>query len=68
METNLSFTAKVKNEIASQSYDGVKLKALLAAFSKINGKLIIEEGVSKLILTTENAKVAKFIFLSFQTK
>ena len=68
MEKQESFTSSVKHEIASNSFDGVKLRALLSAFCRINGKLSIVNGESKIILQTENAKVAKFMFVSFQNR
>ncbi len=68
MNKEFSFTAKVKEEIASHVYEGVELRALLSSFSKLNGKLVIENNLTKIVLQTENAKIAKFIFLAFQNR
>ncbi|MCH5180648.1 MAG: DNA-binding protein WhiA [Erysipelotrichales bacterium] len=68
MNEKQSFTSRVKEEVASQLFEGVKLRALLSSFSKINGKLVIENNETKIVLQTENAKIAKFIFLAFQTR
>lgn len=68
MAEKVSFTSKVKEEIASHTFDGVRLRALLTSFSKINGKLAIQDGQTRIILQTENAKIAKFIFLAFQSR
>lgn len=68
MEENISFTSQVKEEIASHFFDGVRLRALLTSFIKINGKLAIQDGQTRIILQTENAKIAKFIFLALQSR
>ena len=68
MENEISFTSLVKQEIASHEFDSNKLRAILSAFSKINGRLSIQNDGDKIILQTENAKVAKFIFKGLQVR
>ena len=55
MENEISFTSLVKQEIASHEFDSNKLRAILSAFSKINGRLSIQNDGDKIILQTENA-------------
>ena len=66
MEGQLSFTQIVKEEISSSSFEAEHLRAILAAFIKINGSVTFSNKKSSLVLKTENAKVAKFIYSSFQ--
>lgn len=63
MENTITFTQQVKEEIASNSYESKdRLRALLAAFIKINGTLTFRNKQSVLLMSTENAKIAKFIY------
>ena len=55
----MSFTTTVKNEICSLDYSNTENIALLSGFVRSNGKLD-EDGIE---LSTENAKVAKKIYL-----
>ena len=58
-----SFTRKVKEELVSNSYDSFdRLRALLAAYIRINGSLIIRNKSTLLSLKTENAKISKFLY------
>ncbi|MCQ2086965.1 MAG: DNA-binding protein WhiA [Bacilli bacterium] len=58
-----SFTKKVKEELVSNSYDSFdRLRALLAAYIRINGSLIIRNKSTLLSLKTENAKISKFLY------
>ncbi len=66
MRDGISFTTIAKEEIARKDFSDVRLKSLLAAFLKINGQLRIENEGNKIVLKTENAKIAKFIFVSLQ--
>lgn len=68
MDNEISFTFLVKQEIASQEFEENKIRAILSAFSKINGRLSIQNDSDKIILQTENAKVAKFIFKCLQVR
>ena len=65
MKTKESFTQLVKDELASNIYESKeRLKAILASFIRINGKIIFKNKETKLILSTANAKVAHFIYNS----
>lgn len=58
-----SFTRKVKEELVTNSYDSInRLRALLAAYIRINGSIIIRNKKTILSLKTENAKIGKFLY------
>ena len=60
----ISFAQSVKEEITSASFPSEHLRAILASFIKINGSLSFSKSGSSLVMKTENAKVAKFIYTS----
>lgn len=62
MQAKVSFTQKVKEEICSLPFSDEHLRAVLAAFIKVNGSLSFGSGNSQIIIRTENAKIAKFIY------
>ncbi len=63
MKTKESFTSRIKEELATNEYpSGDRLRALLAAYIRINGSLVIRDRSTYLTLTTENAKIGKFIY------
>ena len=63
MEEIISFTNEIKNEItANINLDTEMKRSLLAAFIRVNGTKKIKNKNEYLILRTENAKVAKFIY------
>lgn len=58
-----SFTQVVKEELCSNTYESKdRLRALLAAYIRIDGSIILRGRKSYLQLSTENAKIAKFIY------
>lgn len=58
-----SFTKQIKEELCSNTYESQdRLRALLAAYIRINGSLVFRDRKSILSLSTENAKIAKFIY------
>ena len=58
-----SFTKKVKEELCGNEYTSQdRLRALLAAYIRINGSLLFRDKKSYLSLSSENAKIAKFIY------
>lgn len=58
-----SFTKQIKEELCSNTYESTdRLRALLAAYIRINGSLVFRDHKSLLTLNTENAKIAKFIY------
>ena len=63
MEEIISFTNEIKNEItANINLDTEMKRSLLAAFIRVNGTIKFKSKNEYLILRTENAKVAKFIY------
>lgn len=63
MKTKESFTSRIKEELATNDYPSSdRLRALLAAYIRINGSLIFRGKNTYLSLTTENAKIGKFIY------
>ena len=63
MEEVISFTNEIKNEItANINLDTEMKRSLLAAFIRVNGTIKFKNKNEYLILRTENAKVAKFIY------
>lgn len=58
-----SFTKHVKEELCTNTYESKdRLRALLAAYIRINGSLLFRDKKSYLTLSTENAKIARFIY------
>lgn len=64
MQAKVSFTQKVKEELVNTPFSDEHLRAILSSFVKINGSLSFSSNRSKIVLTTENAKIAKFIYHS----
>lgn len=62
----VSFTSNVKEEITLARFSIDHLRALLAAFIKINGSLNFANKKASISLKTENAKIAKFIYSTLQ--
>ena len=58
-----SFTREVKEELCSNEYPSQdRLRALLAAYIRINGSLVFRDKKSYLSLSSENAKISAFIY------
>ena len=58
-----SFTREVKEELCSNDYPSQdRLRALLAAYIRINGSLVFRDKKSYLSLSSENAKISAFIY------
>lgn len=67
MQNTISFTKVIKEELSSNIYESIdRLKALLSAYIRINGSLVFHQKSSSLLLKTENAKIAKFIYKSLE--
>ena len=63
MEEIISFTNEITNEITTNiNLDTEMKRSLLAAFIRVNGTIKFKNKNEYLILRTENAKVAKFIY------
>ncbi len=58
-----SFTSLVKEEIITKPYVDGRIKALLSAFCKANGRYLISNKESRLELKSEHAKIAKYIYV-----
>lgn len=58
-----SFTRQVKEELCHNEYTSQdRLRALLAAYIRINGSLLFREKKSYLSLRSENATISRFIY------
>ena len=67
MDKTVSFATQVKEELVSNVYESKdRLRALLSAYIRINGHISFKRGETIIILQSENAKVAKFIYLSLK--
>lgn len=66
MEKSISFTAKVKEEIVTKPFSEERLRSLLSAFIKINGVMEISHSRTTIKLSTENAKIAKYLYIIIQ--
>ena len=66
MQAKVSFTQKVKEEICSLTFSDEHLRALLSAFIRINGSLNIGNKRPQIVVKTESAKTAKFIYYSVE--
>ena len=67
MKNKITFTQTVKEEIVSEvSLSKERLEALLSAYIRINGVIAFENKLTNVLLKTENAKVAKFIYSSLK--
>lgn len=62
MSIEISFTQKIKEELIELPTDDIKAKSILSAFIRSSGSLNISSGETKLLLKTENNKVAKYIY------
>ena len=62
MSTEISFTQRIKEELIELPYDEVKARSILSAFIRSSGSLNISNKDAKLLLKTENNKVAKYIY------
>ena len=62
MPTEISFTQRIKEELIELPYNEIKSKSILSAFIRSSGSLNISNGETKLLLKTENNKVAKYIY------
>ncbi|MFA5481001.1 MAG: DNA-binding protein WhiA, partial [Bacilli bacterium] len=66
MRPTVSFTRKVKEEIVTKPFSEERLRSLIAAFIKINGRMEIKNRKVAILLQTENAKIAKFVYVIIQ--
>ena len=63
MKKEFSFTSQVKEELTQNEYTSLeRLRALLAAYIRINGSLVIRNKATRLTLKIENAKISKFLY------
>lgn len=62
-----SFTQVVKEELCANEYESQdRLRALLAAYIRINGSMVLRNKKTFVSLSTENAKIAKFIYKTIE--
>jgi len=63
MGNKISFSQQVKEELVNNTYESsAKMKALLSAYIRINGKIVFKNKKTNLILSSENAQISKFIY------
>ena len=63
MEKTISFASQVKEELVTNEYESSdRLRALLSAFIRINGHISFKAKETIIILKTDNAKIAKFLY------
>ena len=63
MRSKVSFTSQVKEELTQNEYLSLeRLRALLAAYIRINGSIVIRNKATRLSLKSENAKIGKFLY------
>lgn len=58
----MSFTQNVKEEVTGTTFTPEHLRPILSAFIRINGSLNFSNHETHLVMRTENAKIAKFIY------
>lgn len=68
IDSRISFTQRIKEELASIPFEGEYIRAILGAFAKLSGRISINNKGTNLVLETENAKIAKFIYLLIQKR
>ncbi|MFA5235232.1 MAG: DNA-binding protein WhiA [Bacilli bacterium] len=61
-----SFTSVVKEEIITKPFVPARLKALIAAFFKANGRYLISNRETRLELKSEHAKIAKYLYVTIK--
>ena len=67
MNNRITFSQTVKEELVSEvALSSERLEALLSAYIRINGALAFKDKRLQVILKTENAKIAKFIYSSLK--
>ena len=72
MRQGPSFTQIVKDDIVrfkekeEVDFSYARKRAILSAFARLNGHLTIKDHRSSLVLSTESAKIAKFIYSLFR--
>lgn len=67
MKQAVSFSQVVKEELVSEvSLSTSRLEALLSAYIRINASISYQNKKTNVILKTENAKIAKFIYSSIK--
>ncbi len=68
MENKITFSQIVKEELVTEvNYSKERLEALLSAYIRINGVIKFSNKVLNVVLKTENAKIAKFIYSSIKS-
>lgn len=63
MESKISFSQQVKDELCNLEFDEIESISLLSAFTKANGYTKITSDGLTSVLKTENNKIAKFLYV-----
>lgn len=64
----MSFAQEVKNEIVKLDISETAMLAQLSAIIRINGSLVFSKGVSLIDIKTENAAIARHVFILVKNK
>ena len=65
--TKTTFSTSVKNEIASESsFSLERKKALISAYLRINGTLLLSKGKEGVRIRSENSKIIRYIYESLK--
>jgi len=62
MEGNVSFTYIIKNELSNNEVEFEEARSIISAFAKINGQMQIQNKQTKIVLSSESADTAKYIY------
>ena len=67
MQNKVTFASQIKEELVNEvEYSTERLQALLSAYIRINAVLSYANKKTNVILKTENAKIAKFLYSSLK--
>lgn len=66
MENNISFTKTIKEELTTLKLSAEGRVSLLSAFVRNNGSLVFSNNKEILVIKTENASIAKYIYQSLK--
>ncbi|MFA6666998.1 MAG: DNA-binding protein WhiA [Bacilli bacterium] len=67
MDNPISFTQQIKEELTNLPFNETKDRSVLSAFIRSSGSVVISHNQTKLVLKTENNKVAKYIYVLLKT-
>lgn len=62
MESKISFTQTIKEELCLLEQSDDVLKGILSSFIRVNGTISFRNNEERLVLITENARIAKYMY------